>query len=278
MSPQTPKKMAGETKTTEAACASDVKLDCSFSKQTNRSAYAIPDTSSLPNCPPDVIFRAQVSYENGFGFQGPLGGDSQEYYLCIINGILNEDAEARKYSRWSKGEPDVDDMDALRLASGSKTLRLGDFIGKVFLAIHWTEHELIPAVLTKFVELGFNFQLQIKTLPGYGPTYGDTEFTLELLEKALERNARNIIAINYLRYMVLHPHENHGFENYFDPWNWKTVKGKDFCKWLRTQAKLDPIEDETTHKDNYFMWKKWTNYEEAELEQPEKKRKVQTES
>lgn len=196
--------------------------------------------------------QAEVRHHNGFGIQSPgTGSVGETYVLCYFR--PRDDDKSTLVVR-------------LREISGSTTLFHDDWIGRHYLGIHWTEYDKIEAVLTRLIELGYNFQLCCHSLPQFGPKQGDAAFAWRMVETRLMAVLLEWLTVDHLRPMVIGDQVHSLFSNCLDVWNWNTPEGKVLCQALR-KARGMPIQDETTDKENYFRWKMYTDYDAWKAEQ-----------
>lgn len=195
---------------------------------------------SLPPCPKDLQRVAAILFHNGFGFQSPdEGSDKDSFIIC----------------KFTKDAPDSD-LVSLKDKSGSKTVYLTDWIGYNFLGVHWTEYNLIPKILTEFLNLGYGFATMGKSQAGFTPLK-DKEFTFELMEIKSVEQARELID------KYGHP-VDFIYPSFLDIWNYKTREGIEFCKHARAKGFLDPPSYES--EDNYYKWEPFINFDLSKYE------------
>lgn len=215
--------------------------------------------TALPMMSEGDLHRAKIRMWNGFGLQAPSGGEDQEYVVCLINFINGSNTSWRT-------SLDENALSQIVNESGASSLRQYESYSTSCLKIHWSQCELIPTVLSMVIELGFNFQLCIKTLPQFGPRQGDTFFSWDMVEDRIISNAEAFLAVPGNSNIVL---ENPDKWSLFNLWNWTSPRGKAFCRKIRLLNGMEP-QDEELDDDNYFHWKQWTDYVEWKAAQDEK--------
>jgi len=190
--------------------------------------------TELPDMDAADLKYEELLYSNGFGLQV----SESHYYLCIL------------HYAWHPHTVELSEENLKEICdrTGSKTLELRDFLGNPFLKIHWTEKKLIPAVLTELLRMKFTFSVRCSRSPRFSHDKGDTEFDWWMIEDRIQEEAedyysgeKDISSAMILDYKI------------FDVWNWKTKRGKRFCRKMRKRAGL-PDQDEATDPLNYFNW------------------------
>ena len=190
---------------------------------------------ALSPCPKDLQRVASLLFHNGFGFQSPdTGLDKDCFVIC-------------KFVKYFSAS----DLEVIKAKSGSSTVHLIDWIGYNFLQVHWTEYNLIPEILTAFLNLDYGFETMNKfKAPFHLSNAG--EFTFELMEIKGINGARRLL--DEFNYPVdnLHP-------SLLDIWNYKTPEGVEFCKYARQKGGLDPPSYESP--ENYYNWAPFTGFD-----------------
>lgn len=205
---------------------------------------------TLEKCPPQVIKRASILYNNSLGFEPP----TEEAPHFVIASLPDSDLSHHH-------------LTSLRRLSGSKTVNLIDFLGREFLTIHWTEYSLIDKVLDTLLKIDIRFSLHGKLKASFNPNDGDREYSREIAEKKfiyfierLERCGNRLTKENSFIRNCYHAVSHQ--------WNWISPEGKDFCKKLRkANAKSEVC---TNDKWNFFKWNIFQNCDLSTLQdQPE---------
>lgn len=190
-------------------------------------------------CPQKVIDRAKILYHNGItGFQEPHGGGKDRFVLCLFNTDSSKTAEFEKTI-----------LPAIREECQSPSLEVGDYIGRDYLSIHWSEYKHRFSVLSKLLQHGIPFQTETKGLPAFGGNrdVGVKEFTREFLEKRVIEQCQELIKCHPGLMSLI------SFGCYYD-WNWENEEGKKFASELRekygNQYRSAYDEDAT----NFYKW------------------------
>lgn len=201
------------------------------------------------DCPKDLANRASILAWNGFGFQGPSEGVDNMFVPCLCRNLS------------------VDELQRLKKLSGSNTVECDKIIIE-FLAVHWTEYDKIPKILTSLLTMGISFTTQTK-LRIYFDAKIDKEYTPELEEIKAIKEYSDPIFLNYPDLFK---------DAFYNMWNWKTIEGKEFCKLIREKTfRSNPQNMDT--KENYYLWKIFQNYDPKTLmtidsDPPRKKMKL----
>lgn len=183
-------------------------------------------------CPEEVRQRGAILYSNGFsGFQEPCesGSDKGHFILCWPH---PKDDEMGRFE--NEIIPEVSRR------TGVTTLHLGDWIGRDYLSIHWTEYAKRFAVLNEILQMGVAFQTQTKGMPSFKPV--DGIFTQVLLEKRVMEQTRELVG--YKLWEMID-------DGRCEEWNWTTQEGKDFSVELKRQK--GHHYDDT--RENFYQWK-----------------------
>lgn len=190
-------------------------------------------------CPQKVVDRANILYHNGVtGFQGPHGGGKDLFVLCLFNTNWNETASFEKNI-----------LPKIRVECESPSLEVGDWIGRDYLSIHWSEYKNRFRVLSKLLQHNISFQTETKGLPPFGGKrdVGVMEFTRELLEKRVIEQCQELIKLNPGLMSFI------SFGCYYE-WNWETEEGKKFAVELR--EKFGDLYESAYQEDatNFYEW------------------------
>lgn len=190
-------------------------------------------------CPQKVIDRAEILYHNGItGFQGPHGGGKDRFVLCYLNTEWGKTAEFEK--------------NVLPLISKEcqcNSLEVGDWIGRDYLSVHWSEYKHRFIVLSKLLQNEIPFQTVTKGLPPFGGKRDKEvrEFTRELLEKRIIEQCQEVIGCNPGLISLI------SFGCYYD-WNWETTEGKKFSAWLRENYGSEYRSAYEKSTTNFYEW------------------------
>ena len=193
------------------------------------------------NCIERLTLRATFLYDNGFGF--PLQ-PNKKFSICSVK---------------------ITDQSLALIATETNAhLTISsDWDDNQFLQVPWTEHEKIFAVLTALIKHRYVFKTctepaLIIDAGMLTPTLKEASVTSEWLER--------------LRLSELHSGLNdqtvHDSERYpdkmFDPWNWQTPEGQEFCAQLRILKQMPPGTLE--HKNNFYNNLVFKNYNPLTLQ------------
>ena len=186
-------------------------------------------------CPKDFWQRANILYDNGFGFQ-PMPNTTIKHMI----GVCTHD------------DIDTNIVNEIRQLTGSNTLNYGYCIGEHYLEIEWYEHNKIPAILKAMLNKNQEFKVMNKLNARFYPGI-DNQFTYEIMERKgiqvykdiLEAN-KKIIHANFIFNDIL-----------FDIWNWKTNEGKEFCNFIN--EKRGTVTPDYNHENNYYNWDLFKN-------------------
>ena len=161
---------------------------------------------NLPECPADVRKRADTLYLDSFrGFQR----DRDRFIIC-----------------WP-GEKELEEkLVIIKQKVPALTLALGDWTGRDYFSVHWTEYNKIVPILDTMLKLGYSFQTQTKGMPSFDPAK-DREFTFELLERKVIAQTSQL-ACDQLYFLISDAH--------CDDWNYTTSNGKALARRLRDQC------------------------------------------
>jgi hypothetical protein len=188
----------------------------------------------LPNMDAADLAYEELLYSNGFGLQV----SKSHYYLCVLHYAWYPDTV----------EMTEENVKEICERTGSKTLELGDCLGNPFLKIHWTEKHLIAAVFTELLRMKFTFTVRCSRSPRFSHDKGDTEFEWWMVEDRIQEEAEELYhGVKDLKSAIMLDYK------IFDVWNWKTKRGKRFCRNMRRRAGL-PDQNEDTDTNNYFNW------------------------
>ena len=195
------------------------------------------------DCPKDLITRAQTLYHNSFmGYQPPtVGSNMDKFYICWCDKLTSEQ------------------VNNIKELSGSHTLVHDDNYGYYYLSIKWNEYNKIPDIFNTMLVLGFSFTTNNKAAAKFNPNV-DAKFTDELMEQKAIENIRTTI-----KTIPDSVHSSHYVNDAFlGIWNYKTPDGKAFCEYLRELKYLSPAK--VNHKDNYYNWDVFKNYDPTTLQ------------
>jgi len=190
-------------------------------------------------CPQKVIDRAKILYHNGVtGFQEPHGGGKDRFVLCLFNTNWEETAEFEKTI-----------LPTIRGECHSPSLEVGDWIGRDYLSIHWSEYKHRFSILSKLLQHGIRFQTETKGLPHFGGKrdIGVKEFTRELLEKRVIEQFQELIECHPGLIALI------SFGCYYD-WNWETEEGKKFAAELREKYGNEYRSVYDKDMTNFYEW------------------------
>lgn len=213
------------------------------------------------DCPDDVFQRGLVLYRNGFtGFESPNNRKKTRFVLCLIEEL----------------EHDV--IEKIKGLTNCLSLKQSYFIDTDYLSVHWTEYDKRFIVLTTLLQMGYSFQAQTKTQPFFSPSKeGDTEFTLEALEKKSIAQCREFLFLkesNWKKPAL----ENFIDDSFCEEWNYITPEGKAFAKELREGVKKRKYNNT---RENFYKDPLFQNYDpntllsgEKNTERPKKKQKI----
>lgn len=178
------------------------------------------------SCTKEFRKRALILYTKGFGFQPPGTGITDVFIICFCKNLLT-DTELSNINKMAKC-----------ISVKSKMWQ-----SQAYLEIHWSEHDKIPQVFNSLLKMGISFRLHNKLCLTFDPEF-DSEFSIEIMEqKAIDHYSK--LEYNVNSKMV--------FDNVlFDVWNWKTTRGKKYCRHLRSLRNLPEIG--SNHSSNYFNW------------------------
>lgn len=194
--------------------------------------------NTLQECPEDVRTRGSILYSNGFlGFQEPArtGSDKDRFIVC-----------------WPHTDNIEQRIQTLREATGCASLLLGDWIGRDYISIHWTDHARIPSILTTFLQHGIDFQTQTRGMQSFHASV-DKLFTYEALEKKVieqTRQLQDIRLISMIHWCI------------FKEWNYITEEGRLFVRELRLRH---PCRCDDGGYENHFEWDIFKNYDPSTL-------------
>ena len=190
-------------------------------------------------CPQKVIDRASILYHNGLtGFQGPHGGGKDLFVLCFLNSSWDEVALFEKTT-----------LPSIKEECSTASLELGDWIGRDYLSIHWSEIGKRFLVLNALLKHAIPFQTATKTMPcfsGKGVDVGITEFTPELFEDRIIEQMRTFSGDRRLIGLISEA-------CYYD-WNWTTPRGKAFALELRRNYAADYRSKYDSKTTNFYEW------------------------
>ena len=178
--------------------------------------------------------RPDSLHQRVHGIPGPPGAGKTRFILC-----------------WQQDFSDAQ-LDALKRASGAETLCVGDWIGRDYISVHWSEYGKRRAVLTAMLRMGLSFQTQTKGMIPFDPVVV-SEFTYEALERNVIAQCRSLCDLR-LFYMVN--------DAMCEEWNYVTQEGKAFARELRAgpmQHRYD------TSRTNYFDWDVMKHYDPETL-------------
>lgn len=181
--------------------------------------------------PENITKRGEILYENGFGFQLWDKGTPNGFAVCKL---VAEHFPAEK-------------LEELREKSGSRTVGVSDWLGRLFITVGWNEYDKIKKVLDSLLKIGFSFYTNNKLQVSFSPA--DGEFTTEKMEeKAIQ-----------LYGSVLHHARSGAFFRppLFKVWNWTTDDGKKFCNLIRDITGKKPCNEKSEH--NYYLWDVFKN-------------------
>lgn len=194
------------------------------------------------SCPEDVKRRGLILYHNSFaGFQEPGGGGPNCFLLCFCKNLRDEE------------------INQIKELSGSTTLEQGDFIGRDFLEINWTEYNKIEAILNIMLQLGYGYQVMTKSLVSFDPAV-DKVFSRQAVEKKSIDQMKQLLSLCPNRI-----YDSRMDDIYFDPWNYITEEGRQFCNELRRMNKMQILSPPYDQEDNYFKWPIFQNYDPQTL-------------
>lgn len=193
-------------------------------------------------CPEEVRKRGAILYSNGFsGFQEPCesGSDKDHFILCWPH---------PPDENFSRLECVI--LPKISQRVGVASLRMGDWIGRDYLSIHWTEYPKRFQVLNELLVFGIPFQTQTQGMPYFKPRHG--RFTPELLEERVMKQSQKLVK------MGLYSMINHAR---CEEWNWTTLEGKEYARELRNLKEVNYDEK----RENFYRWSLFQNYDEMSL-------------
>jgi len=172
-------------------------------------------------CPKDLIERAKVLYYNGRGFQAPGTGVDDCFVLC-------------KYK--SESELSPSEMTSLIEKTGCKSCEQIEYLGHLFITIHWSDYKYHAKVLTELLRMGVSYAIQNRVQVWFDHKV-ETEYTDEREQELMLESYEKLNRL----YQFFH---NQCFD-----YNWTLPKGKELAKKLYEEHKntLDPY-------DNHYDW------------------------
>lgn len=192
-------------------------------------------STTPPPRPNDLAHRASILALNGFGYQGPDQGIDNRFVIARCRDLHSGEIEM------------------IQVESRSETVEEGDWLGNTFISVLWTEYEKIDAIFSAMLKAGVPFRTQNKLYASFkvGEHYS----------KRLEEQK----AVEYLTECLVETSPIFSIDNdcifkdaYFEIWNWKTEEGRTFCNAIRAKKGLPP--GDPNHKDNYYNWTIFQNY------------------
>ena len=190
------------------------------------------------SAPEELKRRGATLYYNGFGFQPPGEGVEDVFVIAKLSRDYEENL-------WEK----------VRELSGSESVERINWLGRVFVQLHWSEYAIIEHVLTAMLKVGMSFSPMSKLDPCFTPD--DKVFSRSNQEKKwLIQYGQDETLLHIIKNTIGH--------NISHEWNWVTEEGKNFCRSYR--KKLGKSEHcSKPQKHNYFMWHHFQNYDECTL-------------
>jgi hypothetical protein len=189
----------------------------------------MPNSQSLNEAlepmPDSVKKRGEILYWNGFGFQV---FESSEFIIC----------------RYDDYKFDID-INTLNNMSSTHTVRLGDWIGYPYIAIHWSEYNKIQTVLDNMLKMGVSFGIP-RINAGFRPS-GDDSFTFEKAELKMVQSITEL-------YNTIPNFDPDVFvdTNIYGLWNYRTEEGREFCNEIRQRKHKGPCD--MNSDENYLLW------------------------
>ena len=183
------------------------------------------------DCPEALKERATILQYNSLrGFQAPgTGAGANNFMICWCDDIS------------------IQELNEIKLQSNSQTLSGGDYIGRDYMIIHWSEYNKITDIFNTMLKRGHSFLTGTKGEAGFNPKI-DTQFTTEIMEHKIINQCKQLIELVPRYINLTYPIS----ETYCDIWNYTTTEGKEFCNFLREKRHLGlaTYDDE----NNYFNW------------------------
>lgn len=202
--------------------------------------------SSNINFPDLVKNRSNILWLNGFGYEPPKNTNSSHFIICYCSKKIVED-----------------NLDLIKRAISVNSLELDEWIGHVYLKIHWSEYSKINQVFTTLLQLGISFtianRLKVKFPSDFISSQQDQN-----LNKLITFNPRvmELQSIKHIKELQKHLSNEYLMSSLSevccDPWNWETAEGRDFCmNVLRPMYRMPnyPLSQLLKNKtDNYYLW------------------------
>ena len=181
--------------------------------------------------PPEAyVTRGNILWCNGFGFQYARGGTDTECAIADIPGIY-----APLIRR---------NLEMIKSDSNCKSVILNHLIGNEYVAVHWRDTNRIFDVLNVLLQMGIKFSLFAKNKPSV--YLEDYPLNREKIDKIMMREIDNVImwrGYNKVKSVF--------GSRIFDPWNWQTKEGKDYCAKITSDVNFSLTDAE---KRNYTKW------------------------
>lgn len=189
----------------------------------SQSSYSLNE--ALEPMPDPVKKRGEILYWNGFGFQV---FEPSEFIIC----------------RYDDYKFDID-ISTLNGMSGTYTVRLGNWIGYPYIAIHWSEYNKIQTVLNNLLKMGVSFGIP-RINAGFRPSRDDS-FTFEKAELKMVQSITEL-------YNTIPNFDPDVFvdTNIYGLWNYRTEEGREFCNEMRQRKHKGPCD--MNSDENYLLW------------------------
>jgi hypothetical protein len=144
--------------------------------------------------------------------------------------------------------------DQIKTLSGCHTLEADDFIGHEYLTVAWYEYDKIPDLYNALIDAHISFTIKYNhVFHGYDDMCERSfTYTPENMEKKFVASMDQLLnkTDRFERYVVEYELQHNC--RIFDPWNYITPEGIDFCERMcrRCSRPLKPMD----HEENYKLW------------------------
>ena len=213
--------------------------------------------------PKDFQNALDVHFYNGLGFfpgQGLSGGQFQLAFIHptqLVQNIITEVGDSFKYLKINEDAL----TQYLRTHTTSTTVAADSWIGREYIAIHYTEWEKIPEVLNTVSGLGISYRIISKyssSVNIYFPS--NSNFSLAELERrfveGIKSNVEQLASCLPDKDINSIYRETIQYQDDFCPLlqisNWSTPVGRDFCRHLLQLLNIS-FDFETSSYNPFFM-------------------------
>ncbi|MBL4665489.1 MAG: RING-HC finger protein [Nitrospinaceae bacterium] len=195
-------------------------------------AHQLPQASAALS----AVLNAECA--NGFGFQY-----REETGILILVFMTGEVLPDQDPSRILPDRYPLPDTVSIREGADCTSVQRGNWLGREYLEVHWSEWDRIPIVLQWLLDHHVNIQWR-PNFQAYFPA--GSRFSWDEAERRwVESNDHDTTLKDMWLLKLVH-------RTALEPYNWHTEIGRQWCSRARTRLNLSPVSDHT--QDNRFTW------------------------